>query len=216
MIAEPSRPSPAPGLDVEHGQGMFPATSMPDRAWWQALWPDPASVLKQIGIAETMTVLDLCCGDGYFTAPLAKLVGGRVYALDLDCGMIDLAKAEVARDGASVREWICADAREIGNLLPSKVDYVLMANTFHGVPDQAGLVQAVRSVLHPGGAFGIVNWHALPRDHTSVLGAPRGPRTRMRMAPEAVRAVVEPERFRVSGMVDLPPYHYGLIFEMLD
>ena len=35
-----------------------------------------------------MTVLDLCCGDGYFTAPLAKLVLGKVIALDIDCRML--------------------------------------------------------------------------------------------------------------------------------
>ena len=52
----------------------FPATSMPDRDWWAALWPDPEGVLRQVGVEPGMTVLDLCCGDGYFTAPLARLV----------------------------------------------------------------------------------------------------------------------------------------------
>ncbi len=66
--------------------------------------------LKALGIKPEMTVLDLCCGDGYFTARLAKMVGGKVYTLDLDCQMIEVAKAEVARFSASVRQWICADA----------------------------------------------------------------------------------------------------------
>lgn len=199
---------PAPAMSE-----LFLATSMPDRDWWTVLWPDPEAVLRQLGVQPDMTVLDLCCGDGYFTAPLAKLVSGRLYALDLDPAMIDRAKTEVARQGTTVRQWICADARDVGKLLPEPVDYVLIANTFHGVPDQSGLARAVRSVLRPHRLFGIVNWHKLPREQTTVLGQPRGPKTEMRMSPEAVSAVVEPVGFRTAQVVVLPPYHYGSVLE---
>jgi len=191
----------------------FPATSMPDRDWWSALWPNPADILRKLGITREMTVLDLCCGDGYFTAPLARLVEGKVHALDLDPAMIETAKAEVTRQGASVLDWLCADARDIVGLLPEPVDYVLIANTFHGVPDQAGLARAARSVLRPGGLFGIVNWHRLPRERTTVLDQPRGPRTDMRMTPEGVRTIVEREGFEHPAVVELPPYHYGVVFK---
>lgn len=191
----------------------FPATSMPDRDWWAALWPDPMTVLRQLGIEPGMTVLDLCCGDGYFTAPLARLVDGRVYALDLDPAMIGTAKAEVARQGASVRQWLSADARKVGDLFLEQLDYILMANTFHGVPDQAGLARAVRLALRPKGKFCIVNWHRLPRKDTAVLGQPRGPRTDLRMSPERVKGVVEPAGFQSAGVIELPPYHYGIVFD---
>lgn len=195
-------------------EGLFPATSMPDHEWWAALWPDPAAVLRQIGIAPEMTVLDLCCGDGYFTAPLAALTGGKVHALDLDPAMIARAQVAVAQQGTSVRQWICADAMEAGEHLSIKVDYVLLANTFHGVPDQPRLACAVREVLHPRGRFGLVNWHALSRERTTVLGRPRGPRSEMRMSPEAVAAAIEPAGFRLVQRVELPPYHHGTIFAL--
>ena len=188
---------------------------MPDRDWWSALWPDPEGILRQIGIKPEMTVLDLCCGDGYFTAHMAKLVEGKIYALDLDPQMIERAEAEVALQGASVRRWICADALQLAESVPELVDYVLMANTFHGVPDQRDLLQAVQRALRPKGLFGIINWHALPRETTTVRGKPRGPRTEMRMSIEAVRAVAESNGFRTEKIVDLPPYHYGIVFEVL-
>lgn len=193
----------------------FPATSMPDRDWWAALWPDPAQVLRQIGIEPDMAVLDLCCGDGYFTGPLAQLVGGRVYAIDLDAGLIEQAKAEVARYGSSVRQWICADARRVDELLDDTVDYILLANTFHGVPDQPALARAARNVTKPGGLFGVVNWHRRPREQTTVLGQPRGPASEVRMAPEQVSAVVEPCGFKTIRIIDLPPYHYAVVMEAL-
>lgn len=160
-----------------------------------------------------MTALDLCCGDGYFTAPLAKIVGGRVYALDLDPDMIVAAKAEVEQRGVSVLEWIVADASDVAELVPEKIDFVLMANTFHGVPDQPALIKVVARVLKPRGLFALVNWHQRPREQTTVLGKPRGPRTEMRMSPEAVVAVLKANGFRLLRMVDLPPYHYGAVFE---
>ncbi len=147
---------------------------------------------------------------------MAKFVGGRVYALDIDQQMFERARTEVARQGASVAEWICADARAVATLIPERVDHVLMANTFHGVPDQTGLAHAVARVLKREGFFAIVNWPQVPRERTTVLGKPRGPRTEMRMSPERVRAVVEPAGFRLVHVVELPPYHYGAVFRLVE
>lgn len=191
---------------------VFEATAMPDRDWWSALWPDPMGTLRALGIEPAMTVLDLCCGDGYFTAPLADLVGGNVYALDIDPVMLRQARAEVARHCTSVVKWICGDALDMTKLVPEAVNYVLMANTFHGVPQKAELARAVATVLRPGGRFTLVNWHPRPREQTLVLGKPRGPRTDMRMSPKAVCQVVEPAGFDLERIVELPPYHYGVIF----
>ncbi|WP_306168941.1 class I SAM-dependent methyltransferase [Halomonas sp. MMSF_3323] len=191
----------------------FPATAMPDNAWWSALWPDPDGIVRTLGIEAGMTVVDLCCGDGYFTAPLAELVNGNVYALDIDPEMLNQARSEVERRGASVAEWLCADARDIAGLVPHEIDYVLIANTFHGVPDKTALAQAVWRVLKAGGRFAIVNWHQVAREQTTVLDKPRGPKTEMRMSPEQARAVVEPAGFQLTDLVELPPYHYGVIFQ---
>jgi SAM-dependent methyltransferase len=192
---------------------VFAASSMPDRDWWAALWPHPDEVLRAVGIRSGMTVLDLCCGDGYFTAPLAKLVEGKVIALDIDCCMLDRAKAEVARLGATVKRWICADALALASNVTEPVDLVLIANTFHGVPDQPALAHAIRSVLRPHGLFVVINWYPAKRTDTPVLERPRGPPAEMRMSPQSVAAMVEPAGFRTMKLVALPPYHYGAVFE---
>ena len=103
-------------------ESFFPATTMPDRAWWKTLWPEPREVVQRLRIASGMTIVDLCCGDGFFTAPLAKLTNGKVYAIDIDREMPDQARAEAARQEASVTEWICADARDIAELVPHHID----------------------------------------------------------------------------------------------
>src|SRR5215831_17239478 len=88
------------------------------------------------------------------------------------------------------KEPIVADAMTVDAAVPDPVDYVFLANTFHGVPDQLGLARAVAATLKPKGQFGIVNWHRRPRQETVVFGHPRGPKTEMRMAPNDVAAMM--------------------------
>lgn len=139
--------------------GLFEATAMPDRDWWQALWTDPAAVLRSIGIAPGMIVIDLCCGDGFFTAPLSHLVNGHVYGVDLDPAMLTQTQQELQRVGAPPCHLVEGDAFGLAALVPEKVDYVLLANTFHGVPDKTALAKVVRLALKDSGCFGIINWY---------------------------------------------------------
>jgi ubiquinone/menaquinone biosynthesis C-methylase UbiE len=196
---------------------IFPATMMPESDWWKALWPDPEGVLRRLGIDFGVSVLDLCCGDGHFTVPLAHIVGGmgRVMAVDLDAELLEKAKNRAARAGVlnGTIRWIECDACSLHNVLPSQPDYVLIANTFHGCPDKQQLAREVFNALKPGGQLAIVNWHSRPKEDTTVLGQPRGPNTAMRMTPEAVMDEVLPVGFRLHGVVELPPYHYGIVFD---
>jgi SAM-dependent methyltransferase len=190
--------------------GFFPATMMPDADWWQALWPRPDEVVAKLGLQAGMIAVDLCCGDGLFTAPMAA-VARRVVAIDLDPTMLDAARLRLSAAGLSGWELIVADAYAVAELVDEPVDFVLMANTFHGVPDKPRLAAAVRRTLGPGGVFAVVNWHQQPREATPVLGQARGPKLEMRMAPADVAAAVDPAELRPANLVELPPYHYGVV-----
>jgi len=191
----------------------FEATAMPDRDWWQALWPDPAAVLEQVGVAPGMRVVDLCSGDGYFTVPLSSLVGtGSVLAVELDEAMLAAAQAAAVEASQANITFIQGDAMKLGSLVDGSVDLVLIANTFHGAPDHTGLARAVRHTLEPGGTFVVINWWPKPREETMVLGKPRGPRPDLRFSPEQVARWVEPAGFELTRAEDVGPYHYGAIF----
>jgi ubiquinone/menaquinone biosynthesis C-methylase UbiE len=103
---------------------------------WLALWPHPEQVLRSLGIQPGMAVVEFCCNDGYFTAPLAKLVGGNLYVFDIDPEVLGRARAEATRAGASVRGWIWDDTEDLARVLPEAVDFVLMANALNGVSDK--------------------------------------------------------------------------------
>ena len=105
------------------------------------------------------------------------------------------------------------DAYDLAEFVTEPVDLVLIANTFHGVPDKERLARAVAAVLKPGGRLSVINWHRRAREETVVLGQARGPKTEMRMEPGDVVAVIEPAGLKLARVADLPPYHYNAIFE---
>ena len=127
---------------------------------------------------------------------------------------VETEEAEIAEaEMGSPAEPEVVEPEALVEVVPEPVDYVFLANTFHGVPDQPGLARAVAATLKADGQFGIVNWHRRPREETVVLGQPRGPKTEMRMEPDEVAAIGETAGFLANRTVELPPYHYGIVLE---
>src|SRR5215469_2652774 len=160
--------------------GFFEGTEMPAAGWWEALWPDPADVLAKVGVKSGMDVIDLCAGDGWFTLQIAKLAR-HVVAIDIDPALLEVARHRLAESDARNCNFVVGDAYDIAQLWSRPVDFIFLANAFHGVPDRPQLARSVRNALKPSGRFVIINWHPWPREKTTVLGEPRGPRTELRI-----------------------------------
>jgi len=191
--------------------GFFEGTEMPIARWWEALWPDPASVLAAVGITPGMEVIDLCSGDGWFTVQIAK-IARHVTAIDIDPAMLDLARHRLTESGVTNCKFVTGEAYELKTLVPDPVDFVFMANAFHGVPDRPRLARAARATLKPAGQFAIVNWHPRPREETMILDEPRGPKTDLRLSAEETTAAVEAGGLKRARLIEIPPYHYGAVF----
>jgi ubiquinone/menaquinone biosynthesis C-methylase UbiE len=134
-------------------------------------------------------------------------------AIDIDPNLIEIARAHLTKNGATNCDFRAGDAYEIAHLCPYPVDLVFIANAFHGVPDRLRLSRAVRTVLKPSGRLAVLNWHQRPREETTVLGEPRGPRTELRMSPSKTIASVKGAGLTVLRVVEIPPYHYAAVFE---
>lgn len=145
---------------------------MPTAGWWEALWPDSAGVLSAVGLEPGMEVIDLCCGDGWFTLPAAK-IARRVLAIDIDPALLEVARRRLTENGVTNCDLVAGDTYEVARLATRQVDFIIMANAFHGVPDRPRLSRA--EALKPGGHFAVVNWHQQRREETRALGEPRGP-----------------------------------------
>ncbi len=192
--------------------GFFEGTEMPDPDWWEALWPEPSKVLSLSGVRSEMFVVDLCCGDGWFTLQIARMARS-VVAIDIDAKLLETARVRLFESGATNCRFINANAYDLADHVRDPADHVFLANAFHGVSDRPRLSSAVHSILKPGGLFAVVNWYPRPREETAILGEPRGPATELRMSPDQTRKDVEPSGFKLRERADVSPYHYASVFE---
>jgi SAM-dependent methyltransferase len=177
---------------------------MPQQDMWEGFF-DPAKVLATLGIdQQTKDVAEFGCGYGTFTVPAAKLIEGKIYALDIDPDMVRLT-AEKAR--ATGLDNVRTDERDFmaeGSGLPDgSVDHVMLFNILH-LEGPVVLLDEAWRILKDGGRVGIIHWNY-------DLTTPRGPSMDIRPRPEDCIAwartagFIDPERF------DLKPYHYGIV-----
>lgn len=106
-------------------------------------------------LSEGMTVMDVGCGMGYFTIPMAKITGakGRVIAADLQQEMLDgmLVKAEKAGVKSWIEPRLCDETSLNITDLSGSVHFATIFMMLHEVPDQERLVREVSNSLKPGG-----------------------------------------------------------------
>src|SRR6185437_3278425 len=190
----------------------FEGTEMPTTGWWEKLWPDPAAVLASVGLRPGMDAVDLCSGAGWFTLQIAK-IARNVTAIDIDPHLLEVTRRRLAGGGVKNFQLVEADAYELAKRVTEHADFVFMANVFHGVPDRTRLAAVVRRVLRPGGYFAVINWQQRPREETVILGEPRGPKTELRISPETTIQAAEAGGLKLAQLVDLPPYHYGVVLQ---
>jgi SAM-dependent methyltransferase len=131
--------------------GFFEGTEMPNAGWWEALWPDPAKVLNSVGLTAGMDVVDLCSGDGWFTLEIA-VRSRHVIAIDLDDKLLEVARIRLAERGIANCDFVVGDAYNVAKLVPEPVDFVFMANAYHGVPDRLKLGLAHNQVSQNSGS----------------------------------------------------------------
>ncbi len=180
-------------------------SGMPDETMWEGFF-SPSEVLSRLGLtSDTPSVVDLGCGYGTFTIPAARLTTGTVHAFDIEPEMIRASgsKAEVA--GLTNVQLHLRDFVAEGTGLPdASVGFVMLFNILHAEHPERLLGEAYR-ILAPGGTAAVVHW-------VSDRPTPRGPSLDIRPRPADCRKWMTGEGFRIEGdVVDLPPYHFGIV-----
>ena len=128
-------------------------------------------LLKALPIKPGMTVVDLGAGSGYFSFPLAKLVGpkGKILAVDIQKEMLDLIHTRMKKRKVTNIEPILGTVSD-PKLPEGKVDLILMVDVYHEFSHPYEMVEAMVRSLKVGGPWGHrCRSHARRRITTATL-----------------------------------------------
>ena len=164
--------------------------------WWagyilasplRKLIENPSSLLEP-WVRPGMVVLEPGCGMGYFSLPLAELVGpsGRVICVDVQQKMLDGLARRARRSGLLDRlDLVACGPSDLGvGHWRERVDFAVAIHMVHEVPDQEGLLRQMYEALRVGGAL----LFREPRGHVSraAIGATLALTSRVGFQPATV------------------------------
>lgn len=127
------------------------------------LFENPNKILGPF-VQEGMIVLEPGCGMGYFTLPLARMVGpkGRIVAVDIQDKMLSALRRRAQKAGLLNRiELRHTRGNGLGvEDLSGKVDFAVALHVVHEVPNQASFFTEV--------------WQALKQESKLLVVEPKG------------------------------------------
>ena len=113
-------------------------------------------------VKENQTVADLGCGHGFYTLPLAAVVGpnGKVYAVDINENSIGELKEKVSKYGYQNIEAHTSSATELGFIKSGTIDFVLANGLLCEMPSgRQSAVSEIKRILKAGGqAYLSLGW----------------------------------------------------------
>lgn len=171
------------------------------------LWQDPVRILSDIGLKTGQTLVDIGCGDGFFSVPAARMVGsiGLVYAIDSSVEAIDDLKQKAGQLN-NIRTYVANAEQSI--LCEQCADVVLMANVLHDFVDPAAVLLNSDKMLKPEGILVDLDWKKDPQQM-------HGPPLSRRLNEDEAESLLQAQGFCVFSRSLSGPFHYLLLAQRL-
>lgn len=166
----------------------------------------PEKLLRELGLAEGMTLGDIGCGPGFFSIPAAQIVGehGSVFAADIEGEMLSTVRSRASEAGLTNVHVVKTNDREIP-IAPESCDFVLLAYMLHEIEHRASFLHRASRLLKPGGRLVILEWEKIEQ--------PIGPPLEERLTPEDAVADAQAAGLRQVAERSLTPDQYLRVFE---
>ena len=166
---------------------------------------DPDQAMRLIRVQRGSTVADLGAGSGSFTVRLARAVGaaGKVYAVDIQPGMLDLLQRAVTKEKLTNVIPVLGAADD-PRLPAESLDLVLMVDVYHELASPQVTLGHLMRALKPGGRLVLLEYRAEDPD------VPIRPEHKMSKA--QVKLEIEHEGFKQQRVYDDLPRQHLFIF----
>jgi ubiquinone/menaquinone biosynthesis C-methylase UbiE len=166
---------------------------------------NPDLAMRLIRVQRGAVVADIGAGSGYFTTRLARAAGadGKVYAVDIQQGMLDLLQQAVARERLANVVPVLGTFND-PKLPAGALDLILMVDVYHEFAQPQVMLQRMKEALKPGGRLVFLEYRA------EDPAVPIRPEHKMTKA--QVKQEVEHEGFKQQRVYDDLPRQHLIIF----
>ena len=168
-------------------------------------WHMPEKVVDYLAIKNGDTVADIGAGSGFFTVLFSKRVGedGKVYAVDIEKGLIDYIEKRAQKEGVNNIKTILSKPDD-PLLLESSVDLIFMSNTYFIIDRREEYLKILMKVLKNGGRLAVVDYQA--------VDTPIGPPVKMRVTRAKTMEEALNAGFKLEAEYYFLPYQYFVVF----
>lgn len=158
------------------------------------------------GVDARTKVLDLCCGSGGPALHLSQQTRCRIVGVDRSPEAIHLARASAARLGLERQATFIVSDALCPPLDAASFDAVLLYETMLAFKDKRRLVHVVRTLLRPGGHFGLTLEEGQPLSGAERRRVPEG--EEVWLVPESkFRVLLEAAGFQIRWVEDYTAAH---------
>ena len=115
-------------------------------------------VVQRLALKPGMVIADIGAGSGVFISPFAKAVGssGKVYAVDIDQGLLDHINQRARQESLSNVRTVLGKFEDPS--IPAKdVDMAFIHDVLHHIENRETYLKALAAYIKPGGMLTIID-----------------------------------------------------------
>jgi cyclopropane fatty-acyl-phospholipid synthase-like methyltransferase len=169
----------------------------------------PSKALDALELKPGMVVADIGAGSGYYSVRLAKRVGptGRVFATDIQQGMIDILNRRIAGERLDNVTTVLGGVDD-PKLPPRSLDLAIMVDVYHELQSPQAFLQRLRECFKPDGRLVLLEFRKED---------PRIPILEVhKMSVAEVKQELEAEGFVLDKVIDTLPWQHILVLRLKD
>ncbi len=169
----------------------------------------PSVAVRALQLKKGQVVADIGAGSGYYTMRMADAVGpeGKVYATDIQTGMLDIVRRRVTAARLTNVETVLS-APDDPKLPADSLDLAIMVDVYHELAAPQEFIRRLRPALKRTGRLVLLEFR---KEDSRV---PIRPEHKMSIA--EVKAELEPEGFKLSTVLNDLPWQHILVLTRSD
>ena len=167
----------------------------------------PSKALDALELKPGMVVADIGAGSGYYTSRMAKRVGpaGKVYATDIQQGMIDLLERRIRMEGLTNVTTVLGGMDD-PKLPLHAIDLAIMVDVYHELQQPQMFLQRLKDTFKPGGRLVLLEFRKED---------PKVPILEVhKMSVAEVKQEMEAEGFALDQVIEVLPWQHIIVLRV--